>query len=274
MNLSEIFSVEKPIIGMVHLDPLPGSPLYDAKTGMQGILNKAFQDIKNLEKAGVDGLQVENIWDYPYAKGEDLGYITATSLTAATQAIKEKTNLPVGINCHLNGAEIALAVAVATDAQWIRVFEYVNAYISHAGIIEAIGPKIARMRTALGAREKVGFMCDVQVKHGSHFIVSDRSLEVLAHDAVSEGAEMLIVTGFETGKAPTADKVKAFKETVSVPVLLGSGTNTENAKELLAYADGAIVGSAFKEDGNWKNPVSYQRTKAFMDEIKELRSEL
>lgn len=274
MDLNDIFKIKKPIIGMVHLNPLPGAPLYNSVNGMSEILDKAFYDVERLEKGGVDGLQVENIWDYPYLKGEEIGVETVAALAAATQAIKARTSLPIGVNCHLNGAQAALAVAIATEAKWIRVFEYVNAYISHAGIIEGIGSKVSRMRAALGANDKVGMMCDIQVKHGSHFIVSDRSLETLAHDAATEGAEMLIITGFETGKAPTAERVKSFKESVSLPVLLGSGTAAHNAKELLVYADGAIVGSAFKEDGNWKNPVSLKNTKEFMDKIKELRDEL
>jgi len=271
MILKNIFSVSKPIIGMIHLDPLPGSPLYNPNTRMTSVLEKAFRDTECLEKAGVDGLQIENIWDFPYAKGQSIGIETIAALSAAAQAIKERSDLPIGINCHLNGAEISLAVAIATEAKWIRVFEYVNAYISRAGLLEGVGGRVSRMRNYLGANNQVRMMCDIQVKHGSHFIVSDKSIEVLANDAVSEGAEMLIITGFETGKPPTVEEVKTIKSCISVPVLLGSGLTSENVQELLTYADGAIVGSAFKEDNNWKNPVSYEKASFFMAEVDQLR---
>ena len=65
-RLDKIFTKKKPIIGMVHLRPLPGSPLYDpASMGMKKILETAKEEAKMLEDAGVDGVQVENLWDIP-----------------------------------------------------------------------------------------------------------------------------------------------------------------------------------------------------------------
>ena len=118
------------------------------------------------------------------------------------------------------------------------------------------------------------FMCDVNVKHGSHLMISDRSIADQAHDAESEGAEAVIVTGFETGKAPTPEKVREFSSSVHVPVIIGSGTTTENVAALLKYSDGAIVGSYFKTDNNWKNPVDGERTREFMAAVERLREEL
>ena len=272
-RLSKIFEYEKPIIGMVHLRPLPGSPMYDKKNmGMEQIIDIAVKEAQLLEKGGVDGLQIENIWDYPYIKGSEIGPETVAAMTAAATYVRQAVKIPIGVNCHLNGGEQALAIAVATGAKWMRVFEWVNAYVSHAGILEGIGGKLARYRTALDARDDVLFLCDVNVKHGSHFMISDRSFAEQANDAVTEGAEALIVTGFETGIAPTPEKVKEFSDSVDVPVLLGSGTTCENVKELLEHSDGAIVGSYFKENNDWKQPVSLERTKQFMDEVWSIRN--
>ena len=272
--LTKIFSNEKPIIGMVHLRPLPGSPLYD-KTNMpmQKMIELAVQEATILEKAGVDGVQVENIWDYPYIKGQDVGYETCAALTAATLAVNQSVSIPVGINCHLNGGHAAMATAVAAGARWIRVFEFISAYISYAGLTEGIGGSLARYRKFLDAND-VYFLCDVNVKHGSHFIVSDRRVSELAVDAQEQGADALVITGFETGTAPDEAKVHDCKKTVSLPILLGSGVTLDNANSLLSVADGAIVGSWFKKDNNWKNPVDFDRTKAFMDKVKEIRLKL
>lgn len=271
-KLNEIFKYEKPIIGMVHLRPLPGSPMYDKKKmSMQQIIDTALHEAQLLEQGGVDGLQIENIWDYPYIKGEEIGPETVAAMSVAAICVKQAVKIPVGVNCHLNGADQALAIAIAAGARWIRVFEWVNAYVSHAGILEGVGGKLARLRTALDARDDVMFLCDVNVKHGSHFMISDRSIKEQANDAVTEGAEALIVTGFETGIAPTPEKVREFSTNVSVPVFLGSGTTEENVGELLKYSDGAIVGSYFKENNNWKEPVSLERTKRFMDAVRGIR---
>lgn len=272
--LNRIFVNEKPIIGMIHLKPLPGAPLYDPSVmDMKKILSIALEEAKILQEAGVDGLQVENIWDYPYAKNEGISYECTAALAVAVHEIVNNTSIPVGVNCHLNGGEVALACAIAGQAKWIRVFEWSNAYISQVGFVDAVGPQVARMRNNLKALDIVT-MCDVNVKHGSHFIISDRSVEEQARDVETQGADVVIVTGFETGCAPTAEKVNTCKNAVKIPIILGSGVNTENARELLRSADGAIVGSWFKVDNNWKNSVDFVRTKDFMHQVQLLRKEL
>lgn len=273
--LSDIFQEKKPIIGMVHLRPLPGSPLYDAKKcSVDNIIEIAVEEAKLLERGGVDGLQIENIWDYPFQKGSKIGHETTAIMTAAAVKVKEAVGIPIGVNCHLNGGIQSVAVAVASGAKWVRIFEWVNAYVSHAGILEGIGGEVDRYRKMLQAENDLKFLCDVNVKHGSHFIISDRSISEQARDAESEGAEGLIVTGFETGIAPTPEKVKEFSDSVNIPVLLGSGTTKENVADLLAHSDGAIVGSYFKDDSNWKNKVNESRTREFMDAVKSFREVL
>ena len=269
--LDRIFKYTKPIIGMIHLKALPGAPLYDpVNMDMKKILSIAVEEAKILESAGVDGLQVENIWDYPYAKNEQISYECAAALAVAAHEVSRSVSIPVGVNCHLNGGEAALACAVAGQAKWIRVFEWSNAYISQAGFVDAVGSRVARMRNNLKANE-ILCMCDVNVKHGSHFIINDRTIEEQARDVETQGADILIVTGFETGSAPTAEKVESCKEAVKIPIILGSGVTTANAYELLSCADGAIVGSWFKRDNNWKNSVDYNRTKEFMDQVQLVR---
>ena len=115
--LNEIFPKPKPIIGMVHLRPLPGSPLYDPRTyAMRDVIKIAVEEARTLAEAGVDGLQVENIWDYPFVKGEQIGHETTAALTAAAVKVADAVEIPIGINCHLNGGEVALAAAVASGA--------------------------------------------------------------------------------------------------------------------------------------------------------------
>ena len=171
--IEDIFGVQKPVIGMVHLRPLPGSPFY-SPGDMEEIIAKAAEEAKIIEKGGVDGLQVENMWDHPYLKGNNIGHETTAALAVCAYAVINAVKIPVGINCHLNGSIQALAASVASGAKWVRVFELANTYISNAGIIEASGPDALRYRHAVGA-ENVRILGDVLVKHGSHFITSDRN---------------------------------------------------------------------------------------------------
>jgi len=273
-RISRIFPKPKPVIGMVHLRPLPGSPLYDPATmDMKRILQIARDEALQLEDAGVDGLQVENMWDIPYLRSADIGPETVAALAVGVYEVARSVQVPVGAECHMNAGDLALAAAVAGGARWIRVFEWCNAFISQSGYTEAIGGRVSRMRKGLQAGD-VACLCDVNVKHGSHYIIHDRSVEEQAMDVEAQDGDAVIVTGFDTGTPPTVERIVACKQRVCLPILLGSGTTCENAAELLRYADGAIVGSHFKRDGHWKNPVDTQRARAFMMAVETLRKEL
>jgi len=267
--IRDIFDVKKPIIGMVHLRPLPGSPFY-SQGAMSQIIDIAIKEAEILEKAGVDGLQIENMWDHPYLKDDEIGHETTAALAVCAYAVISSSKLPVGINCHLNGSIQAIAAAVSSGAQWIRIFEFVNTYISNSGIIEASGPRVLRFRHAIGG-DHIKILADVLVKHGSHFITSDRDIKEQAHDIESYKGDAVIITGGATGEKPTLSDIQAVKVSVRIPVFVGSGITTENVKDYIDVIDGAIVGSEFKEGGKWQNPVSFERTKGFMDKVKSFR---
>lgn len=270
-RLETIFANPKPVIGMVHLRPLPGSPLYDPTgMGMSRILQIARDEARMLEDAGVDGVQVENMWDIPYLPGRSIGPETVAALAVGVYEVARSVSVPTGAECHMNGAEQALAAAVAGGAKWVRVFEWCNAFISQSGYIEAAGGKVSRLRKALQA-DGIACLCDVNVKHGSHYIIHDRSVEEQAMDVEAQDGDAVIVTGFDTGTPPTVERIDSCKKSVGLPILLGSGTTRENVAELLRHADGAIVGSYFKRDGRWKNPVDAERTRAFMRAVEALR---
>lgn len=273
-RFQRIFSEEKPIIGMVHLRPLPGSPRYDPSVmDMKHIISTAVEEGKLLEEAGVDGIQVENMWDIPYLPKEKIAKETVAALAVGVYEVSKSVGIPVGAECHMNGGDTAMACAVAGNARWIRVFEWCNAFISQSGFINAAGGEVSRMRERLKAAH-IACLCDINVKHGSHFIIHDRSVREQAMDIEAQDGDGVIITGFDTGMPPTAERVLECKAAVGLPVILGSGVNTKNAYELLAEADGAIVGSWFKEEGNWKNKVDLKRTKAFMKEVKRLRGDI
>lgn len=273
-RLDKIFVNRKPIIGMVHLRPLPGSPLYEPTTmGMKKIIEIAKEEAKMLEAAGVDGVQVENMWDIPYLPGNKIGPETVAAIAIGVHEVVNAVSIPVGAECHMNGADKALACAVAGGARWIRVFEWCNAFISQAGYIEAVGAEVARMRSRLKA-DDIACLCDVNVKHGSHFIIHDRSVDEQADDIQAQDGDAVIVTGFDTGTPPSVENVMKCKNRVNIPIFLGSGLCTENAQELLGAADGAIVGSYFKKGGNWKNEIDPVSTREFMKEVERLREGL
>jgi len=137
-NLKDLFGVEKPIIGMVHLMPLPGSPAYEGWS-MEEIISYGIKDAENLIEGGVDGIIVENMWDLPYYAGADRipPEEIAAHAVAAHEIIKE-VNVPAGITVIHNGGRVALSIAKASGAKFIRVCLYTGAAV-WAGVGHKVG---------------------------------------------------------------------------------------------------------------------------------------
>jgi len=266
----EVFKTARPIIGMVHLKPLPGAPLYDAAGGMKKIFDAALYDAEQLLEGGIDAIQIENQWDRPWQKPDDIGPETTAAVAAVAARLKAAFNAPMGVTIHLNGVEQALAAAVAAECSFIRAFELANAYIANAGLVEAAGPRLMRYRAALRA-ERIMVFGDFHVKHGSHQITSDRSIAEQAEDVETSLGDAVIVTGIKTGTPPNKNDIAMIRKSVSLPVLIGSGLSIENLAELLPLVDGAVAGSSFKEGGVLSNPVDRKRVKAFMEKVRGIR---
>ena len=258
----DIWPERKPVIGMVHLKALPGSPKYSCD--LDSIYDFALRDAEALAEGGIDAIQVENQFDTPYYLGKDIGPETVAFITAAAVKIKERfPKIPLGINVHLNGSIQAMSIAKATGAQFIRVFNLMNAYISNSGYCGAAAPELMRFRNNIDAGD-ILIMGDFQVKHGSHAITADRSLREKAHDIEVSGAEAAILTGSATGIAPNPDMVNEVKGAVKIPLLIGSGLNAKNIDKLWPLVDGAIIGSGFKEGNVLSNPVSKDLVSEFI----------
>jgi hypothetical protein len=268
-NLQEIFGVDKPIIGMVHLIPLPGAPGYDFY-GMDTIIEKALTDAKALEEGGVDGLMVENMWDHPYYVGEDVPPEEMTAHAIVAKEVVKSTNLPTGINVIHNGGKVTLSIAVASGAKFVRICLLAGARVWDTGEFDhGCAAELLRLRKHLGA-EHIKIFADVDKKHSVPFPGIDLETHILWTKRYL--ADALIVTGKLTGWAPELEKVKKAKGFAGdTPVLVGSGTTAANVRDFLKYADGIIVGTDLKKDGVNENPVDISRVKKYMQAVKQAR---
>ena len=270
-SLVELFETEKPILGMVHLWPLPGSPGY-AGHGMEPILQQARRDAALLLEGGVDGLIVENMWDLPYYVGSDVQLEAVTAQAVAARAIAEMADVPVGVNVIHNGWEAELAIAVAAGLDFMRICILTGARLWDTGDLNAgCAADLLRRRKELGA-EHLKLFADVDKKHSVPF----PGLDLETHIEWTEfyRADALIVSGRMTGDAPPLDKVRRAKEAATRPILMGSGTTAENIADFLQYADGAIVGSSLKADGVAENPVDLGRVRRYMAAVRRVREML
>ena len=258
MTLTSLFANHPPIIGMVHLLPLPGSPGYGGD--IEAIYEQAEWEAETLANAGVDGFIVENLNDEPYLVGEPLPEQLAL-MAAITRLVSRRANVPVGVNVQFNAWQAELAIAHTCGANFVRVEVFVDTVVMAQGTVQPCSAQLTRYRRALGA-EGVQLWADVQTKYTANLV--SQPLSQSAIDAKAAGAEALIVTGAATGQATPLEAVAEVKQVVDLPVLVGSGTTIENVRQVLATADGAIVGSSLKEDGSAENRVSKAATEAFM----------
>jgi membrane complex biogenesis BtpA family protein len=267
--LAALFAQSKPIIGVIHLRPLPGAPRYDGSPVAE-IYAAAVADARVLTEGGVDGIMVENASDMPFARPEDIGPETVATLTAACMEVRAAVTLPFGITCVANGVIPALGIAKAVGAGWVRANQWVNAYVANEGLMDGPAPRAMRYRAAIGARD-VRILADVHVKFGAHAITADRTIADQATDAEWFDADVLIATGIRTGSPTTPEEVQAVRAGTNLPVIVGSGLDAAQVPRLLGVADGAIVGQWLKRDGLWWNPVDPQRVDQLMRAVTALR---
>lgn len=257
-GLNATFFQANPLIGMVHLRALPGSPGWD-NAPIETIISHAVADAHALEAGGADAIMVENFFDVPFAK-DAVPPHTIAAMTLAVQAVRRAVSLPIGVNVLRNDARAALAIAHLCGAQFVRVNVYVGAAVTDQGIIEGAARSAVLYLREIAA--DVAIWADVCVKHAVQ--LGTVSLEEAARDAVHRGrADAIIVSGTATGYATDIEEVRHVKSVVpDTPVLIGSGFNAMSAAPLLLYADGAIVGTSLKTGGNVTAPIERDLVRA------------
>jgi hypothetical protein len=255
--LMRIFGKPRPVIGMVHLLPLPGSPRARA---VREIRAAALADARTLARGGVDAILVENYGDAPFTAGTVEPQVIAVMSVIAAE-VRAAAALPIGINVLRNDAHSAIAVAAAAGASFIRVNVHIGAAETDQGHIDGKAYDTLRFRKSLGV--DVAIFADVFVKHARPADPVD--IGTAARDtAYRGGADALLVTGAETGSAPAAERVRRVKRAVpEVPVLVASGLTPENAREF-GEADGYIIGSALERGGVAGNRVELARVRAMV----------
>ncbi len=259
MNRFEnIFRAVKPLIGVLHLAPLPGSP--DFGGDVSAIRDHAVREAGILGEAGYDGLIVENFGDLPFQK-DRVGPETVAAMTLVVEAVKASVDVPVGVNVLRNDFTSALAVAAVCGCEFIRVNVLVGAYVTPEGVIEGRPAEVLRLRRWMAPETLI--FADVCVKHARP--VAATTIDEDAMDAVERGkADCLIITGARTGGQASAEEVRIVKtrlgrENLAVPVLVGSGITESNAREMLDLADGVIVGSYIRKMGRAGNEIELTR---------------
>lgn len=250
---------------MIHLKALPGTPKNSLNSSE--IIRAALEEADIYTKAGIGAIMIENMHDVPYLKG-NVGHEVSSLMTLIGYLIKQRTQLPVGIQI-LAGANLeALAAAKAAGLDFIRAEGFVFAHVADEGLIEAQAGELLRYRKNINA-EEIAIFTDIKKKHSSHSITNDVSLLDTAKAAQFFLSDGIIITGNHTGVSASVEELNSLKD-LATPVLIGSGITKDNVADYWPLCDGMIVGSYFKKEGYWENELEYNRISEFMKLVKNL----
>lgn len=258
----------KALIGMIHVGALPGTPQSEDTVPMLAM--RAVTEAKLLAEHGFDAVIVENMHDRPYLHGRQQPQIVAAMSRVAVE-VASAIDLPLGIQVLSGGEREALAIAQASEAQFIRCENFVYSHVADEGLLaEAVAGPLLRFRREIGATD-IRVICDIKKKHASHAITADITIEDCAHTAEFCGADGVIVTGGFTGAPTDPADVDRVKSATNVPVWVGSGVEPAQLGRLFESADALIVGSWIKHDGLWSNGPDPRRCAELVAEAERVR---
>lgn len=262
-RLREVFGRDKVIIGMVHLPPLPGAPLYDDKAGMIRIIESVSLDLHNLQAGGIDAIMFCNENDRPYTL--QAGPETVAAMTRTITHVLGEVRVPYGVDI-LWDPVAALAVAKATGASFIREV-ITGVYGGEIGIWNTDSAKVWRYRKSIGA-DHIRMLYNINAEFAAP--LAPRPIADVARSAVfSSLADGLCVSGIMTGSEVASDVLKTVRDAVpETPIFANTGVTSDNVLEKLKYADGVVVGTSLKVDGVTWNPVDPKRVAAFMQIVR------
>jgi membrane complex biogenesis BtpA family protein len=260
VDLTQIFKTPNPVIGVVHLLPLPTSPLWGGS--LKTVIDRAEQEATALAAGGVDGIVVENFFDAPFPK-EQVDPAVVSAMSLIVQRLMNMVTLPIGINVLRNDARSALAIATCTRSHFIRVNVLTGVMATDQGLIEGRAHELLRYRRELGSEVKI--FADVLVKHARP--LSSPNLTVAVQDTIERGlADAIILSGWATGSPPSLEDLELASAAANgTPVFVGSGADWENISTLMQAADGVIVSSSLKRHGKREQPIDPIRVSRFVE---------
>ncbi len=260
MDLKQIFRTTHPIIGVIHLLPLPTSPRWGGN--LQAVIDRAEQEATALASGGVDSIIVENFFDAPFTKGQvDPAIVSAMSLVI--QRLQHLVTLPIGVNVLRNDGQSALAIASCVQAHFIRVNVLTGVMATDQGLIEGQAHQLLRYRRELGSN--VSILADVLVKHARP--LGSPNLTTAVQETIERGlADGVILSGWATGSPPSREDLElASAAAGDTPVFIGSGATWDNIPTLIQAANGVIVSSSLKRRGRIDQPIDPIRVSQFVE---------
>jgi len=255
----------KVVIAMAHIGALPGTPLFDAAGGMNRLIDEVSRDIEKLQAGGVHAIMFGNENDRPYRFAAPAEGVAA--MTAVVVALKPMLKVPFGVN-YLWDPLASVAIACATGAAFAREI-FTGLFASDMGLWKPNAADALTLRRNLG-RPDLKLLFNINAEFASS--LDTRPIELRAKSAVfSSLADAILVSGPLTGQAVDASDLERVRAAApDTPLFANTGVRIDNVREIFAIADGCVIGTHFKVDGDTWNPVDGERVKRFMHFVDKL----
>lgn len=265
-RLRDLFGVDKAVIGMCHLLALPGDPAYDRGAGMAAVVADARANLRALQAGGVDAVMFSNEFSLPYLTKVDA--VTVAAMARVIAELYDQIEIPFGVNV-LWDPYASLDLAVATGAQFVREI-FTGVYASDFGLWDTNCGAVARHQHAIGGGD-VRLFFNILPEAAAY--LAQRDIVSVARSTVfNTKPDALCISGLTAGQVTSTETLRLVKSALpEVPVIANTGVHPGNIQQQLAIADAAIIGTAFKRDGVFENPVDAQRVRALMDQVEPLR---
>ncbi|MEZ0355854.1 SgcQ protein [Mycobacterium sp. ENV421] len=262
----EVFSVQKPVIAMLHLSALPGDPGFDTRAGLTAVVDRAKEELDALQQGGVDGVMISNEFSLPYLTKTEP--ITAITMARIIGQLLGDISIPYGVNVLWDG-RASIDLAVATGAQYVREI-FTGVYASDFGLWDTNIGEVARHRTRIGG---AGVKLFFNIVPESATYLAQRDLASITRTTVfATLPDAICVSGLTAGAPTDLEALSVVKKSAgTVPVFVNTGVRAENVADQLAVADGAIVGTYFKKDGVFENPAQRERVAELMANARSAR---
>lgn len=253
--LDELFAKPKAIIAMAHFPPMPGQPLHDERGGVQALLDAVGRDVEILARSGVDAVLFCNEGDRPYRTrvGPEVPAVMAAVITE----LKRELRIPFGVDI-LWDPRSALGLAHAVGARFVREV-FTGAYAGDFGIWNTDPAESLSYRRQISA-DDVKLFFNVTAEFAAP--IAPRDVGLAVRSAVfSSLADAVCISGVVTGSEVDVSQLRQARDAAGedAAVIANTGVRPETVAEILRVADGCIVGTAIKRDGDTWNEVDEAR---------------
>lgn len=268
MWMKELFKTDKPVIGMLHLMAMPTDPKYDEKGGLQKVIDRARHDLHALQDGGIDGILFCNEFSIPYT--DNVRCVTVACMARIIGELLSEIKVPFGVDVAADPYK-AFDLAAAVGADFVRE-TLSGAYAGDYGVQSIAQGEVERHRVAVGCKNV--YTLATLIPEGARSI-AERPIEEVARSisfSINPGA--LLVYGVTAGSTIDDTMIARAKKAVDTPVFASNGVKANTVADTLSVADGCVVGTWLKVDGQFYNEVDPNRVKELMANARAFRKDI